>query len=349
MSVTSPSLNGAAPATPAVLKKPAAPPITYKFKPGDTVSQVVFDRMPGATLQEKMKKTAEVLKMNGLTWGSAKTMQSNFELKLPADLAKDQAKPAASADTPAAAEVSATPSTAQTPLGESTGLPVGTQPVNTLGNVGGNLAANTTPATANASGLGTTRQNDQSKITVAQLDTFFTDNTGFNHGRDIAATIRQGGATPQLAGDIDLLQYRVDGNGPLAATMANNTANALQDVVKRVKNGQDIDAVNMSLQDFNPSAGAGQVRSLVQQLIQMNVPVLVAAGNAGPQMVNQLTTPSALVVQSATNGRRNANSGIGSIQGESSSTSFATAGLSPRIAAMANSGMTVQQIKALME
>jgi hypothetical protein len=194
----------------------------------------------------------------------------------------------------------------------------------------------------------TQRVNDPNKITVAQIDSFTPDDQDFNHGEEIAKTIEAGGDDPSLAGQINLIQYHIDGTGPLATTLSKRTGDALEDIVKRVKSGEDIDAVNMSLQDFTDSAATRRVRTLVDQLAHMNVAVNVAAGNAGPTFVNQLTTPDAFVVQSATNGKLNATSSLGNITGEASTTSFATATVTPRIAEMINSGMTVDQVRALV-
>jgi hypothetical protein len=204
-------------------------------------------------------------------------------------------------------------------------------------------STNGTPST----GTATTRVNDPNKITVAQIDSFVPDSQNFNHGQEIAKTMNAGGADPSLAGKITILRYSVDGNGTLAQTLPSKTADALQDIVNRVKAGQDIDAVNISLQDFVPSTDADRARTLIRQLAQMNVAVDVAAGNGGPTQVNQLATPDAFVVQSSTNGKLNATSSLGNITAEASTTSFSTANLTPRIAAMMNSGMTLNQVRAL--
>lgn len=211
---------------------------------------------------------------------------------------------------------------------------------------GNNTTTTTTPTTTPPTEV-TTRVNDPNKITIAQIDTFFTDDQNFNHGEEIAKTLLAGGDESRLAGQINLIQYRVDGTGPLDTTMSARTGDALEDIIKRVKAGEDIDAVNMSLQDYRASADSARVQKLISQLADMNVAVDVAAGNAGPTLVNQLTTPDAFVVQSATNGQLNASSSLGNITAESSSTSFATANLTPRIAAMMNAGLSLNQVRAL--
>lgn len=186
------------------------------------------------------------------------------------------------------------------------------------------------------------RFNDPRQVTVAQLDDF-----NNQHGANMASIIRQGGHEPQLAGQTQLLQYQViDHQNP--ANSNNAIADALEDVIIRVQNGQDIDAVNMSLQSFGNDPGSARVRQRIEQLTRMNVAVLVAAGNEGAQNVNTLATPGALVVQSATGGVRNQSSGLGNIQSEGPYTSEATAALAPQVAAMMNAGMTVPQMRAVL-
>ncbi len=188
------------------------------------------------------------------------------------------------------------------------------------------------------------RRNDPNRITVYQIDVFRPDNTGFNHGNAIADTLRGGGQTPGLANQVTLKQIDVSGsNSPEQFTR--RVSSALQTVLAQAQSGQDVDAVNLSLQDFQATASIPEVRNLIGQLSAMGIPVVVSAGNGGPNQVNQLVGPGAFIVESMTNGMVNGNSGRGNIRANGRTTSFAAANLTPQIAQMINAGMTLQQVQ----
>jgi hypothetical protein len=194
-------------------------------------------------------------------------------------------------------------------------------------------AAGTTATSAGTAGASTGR------LRIAQIDTF----TGSTHGQEIANTLRSGGGDPSLAGKIDLLQFDIaNGNGGTSQ----NINNALQNIVQRVQSGEQIDAVNMSLQDFSNGAQEQQTRALVDQLAALGVPVAIAAGNNGPNQQNQLGGANTFNVQSATNGQINATSGRGNVTADGQTTSFAAANLAPVLAAKKAQGQTIGQIRA---
>lgn len=186
-----------------------------------------------------------------------------------------------------------------------------------------NNGGNTAGITNNATTLAGAPQQDAN---VVVIDNFTPDNTGFNHGQEMVNTILGGGNTPGLAGKINV--QAMDTGGSLS-----NVNQSLQQVLNRVKSGEKVNAVNLSLVDFTPDQFTGPIRQTISELSQAGVPVLVAAGNDGINQANVLAGDGALVVQSTTNGVLNASSGPGNIQSEGRTTSFATANLTPLIAA----------------
>lgn len=166
---------------------------------------------------------------------------------------------------------------------------------------------------------------------IVQIDDFTTDNTGFNHGREVGNAILS-----SSGGNANLEQIDVSGGG----SRSGKIANALRQVVQRVQNGEQVDAINISQQDFGNSADAQEVRQLIDQLSAMGVPVAVAAGNNGPGAVNQLASNSGFVVEST-----GANSGRGNVRAEGRTTSFATANLVGRLAAAHAQGLSLNQIR----
>lgn len=181
------------------------------------------------------------------------------------------------------------------------------------------------------------------QVRIAQIDNFTTDQTGFNHGQEIANTLRNGGNDPNMRGKVDLLQYDVSKGG---GSITDRIADSLENVAQRVQNGEQIDAVNLSMQDFQASGDTQRVKAAIEQLSQLGVPVAVAAGNGGRDTVNQLTGNSSFNVQSATDGNINQDSGLGNITAEGQTTSFATANLTPLLARMKASGASVGDIRS---
>jgi hypothetical protein len=165
---------------------------------------------------------------------------------------------------------------------------------------------------------------------IAQIDDFTTDNTGFNHGAEVAKTLNPDGKT-------NLLQMNIGGGGDRLT----HISNALDNVIARVKKGETIDAVNLSQQDFSNGPQAAQIRAKIDQLSTLGVPVAVAAGNNGPNQHNDLISNKAFSVESTTNGQVNSDSGIGNVQAEGRTTSFATANFARQIALKHAAGQRV--------
>lgn len=176
-------------------------------------------------------------------------------------------------------------------------------------------------------------------LRIAQIDSFSGD-----HGNEIAGLIKKGGTHPDLVGnkDVDLLQYDI-GNGS-----SQKINDSLNDIITRVQKGERIDAVNMSLQDFTDNGASQETRGLVDKLISMGIPVAVAAGNDGPGAQNFLEGMNSFNVESFTGGKRNATSGLGNVHSEGSTTSYATANLTPLLASLHAQGMSLDQIRAYL-
>lgn len=179
------------------------------------------------------------------------------------------------------------------------------------------------------------------RLKIAQIDTFAADNTGYNHGTDMARILRNGGGDPSLAGRVDLMQFDIAGGNS-----AGKITSSLQNVLQRVQAGEQVDAVNISLTAFQNDGNTQQSRALIDQLSALGVPVVVAAGNNGPGQVNQLLGNGSFNVQSATNGRINPSSGRGNTTFGGRTTSVATANLAPILAAQKAAGLSPAQIRA---
>lgn len=170
------------------------------------------------------------------------------------------------------------------------------------------------------------------KPVIAQIDNFTPDDTGFNHGAEVGQELSKNGATVE--------RFDISGQGDSAQKISS----ALDQVIQKVKSGQQIDAVNLSQQDFENGQNEAAVRNKIEQLSALGVPVAVAAGNNGPNQTNQLTTASSFNVASKTNGVVNADSGVGNVQAEGRTTSFATANLTTQLAAQHANGLSAQQM-----
>ncbi len=171
---------------------------------------------------------------------------------------------------------------------------------------------------------------------VAVVDTFVNDGTGFNHGQEVANTIQAGGA--------QTLQFNLAGK---AGTNEEKIDASLKDVLAQVQAGADIDVVNLS--QFNPSNNADidSIRQTIDQLGALGVPVLVAAGNNGPNARNALgNSANAILVENTVGGTVSGQSGQGDVAFEGRTTSFATAGLSGQVATRLAQGQSLPQILA---
>ncbi len=171
---------------------------------------------------------------------------------------------------------------------------------------------------------------------VAVVDTFADNGSGFNHGQEVATTIQAGGA--------QTLQFNLAGK---AGSNEEKIDASLKDVLAQVQAGADIDVVNLS--QFNPSNNADMesIRQTIDQLGALGVPVLVAAGNNGPNARNALgNSANAILVENTVGGAVSAQSGQGDVAFEGRTTSFATAGLSGQLATRLAQGQSLAQILA---
>jgi hypothetical protein len=194
-----------------------------------------------------------------------------------------------------------------------------------------------TPAAPSTTQRSTATGGGAGRPKIVQIDDFSTDRNGFNHGQEIAKTLNSDG-------NVDLQQYDVSRGG----NRLTNISNALDDVIARVQNGETVDAINISLQDLDNSPISQQIRNKIDQLSSLGVPVAVAAGNGGPGARNALTTNTSFNVASTTNGVRNNNSGVGNVQAEGRTTSFATANLARQLAEKHAQGYTSGQLLNIM-
>ncbi|MBX3166999.1 MAG: hypothetical protein KF760_06295 [Candidatus Eremiobacteraeota bacterium] len=137
---------------------------------------------------------------------------------------------------------------------------------------------------------------------VAVVDDF---SSGSGHGQRIAGTIQQGSGAG-VAG------FDINNNG--------GVSRALDQVIAAAQNGQHFDAVNLSQQNFQASQETAAVQQRIQVLQSMGIPVVVAAGNAGPNNTNQYAQGAAFVAAANT-----ADSGRGNVVGAGPTTSDAAA------------------------
>lgn len=156
--------------------------------------------------------------------------------------------------------------------------------------------------------------------TVAVIDNF---SNGSGHGQEMANTI-QGGGAAAVGFDIQ----------------NNQVSRSLDQVINAVQHGQHFDAINISQQNFTPSPETAAVQQRIQFLQSMGIPVIVAAGNGGPNQTNQLGVGAAFVAQS-----HSADSGRGNVFGFGGTTSFAAANVSSAVAKMHAQGLNFNQIR----
>lgn len=172
----------------------------------------------------------------------------------------------------------------------------------------------------NQNGGGNRNSGNSGAPTVAVVDDF----SQSNHGREMSSTIQQNGVG--TAG-FDVKQGGV--------------SRALDGVINAAQRGQHFDAVNISQQDFQASQETGAVQQRIQVLQQMGIPVVVAAGNGGPNQTNQLAVGADFVAAS-----RSADSGRGNVFGFGGTTSFAAANVASAVAKMHSQGLNVNQMRA---
>jgi len=175
-------------------------------------------------------------------------------------------------------------------------------------------------------------------LNIVQIDDFSTDKTGFNHGQEIANTLSQDG-------NANIQKYDISKGG----NRLQNISNALDDVIAKAQNGESIDAVNLSQQDLDDNSPIAQeIRSKIDTLSSLGVPVAVAAGNGGPGKTNSLAGRNSFNVASTTNGAVNGDSGRGNVTAEGRTTSFATANFALQLAEMHAQGYTSGQLLNMM-
>jgi hypothetical protein len=170
------------------------------------------------------------------------------------------------------------------------------------------------------------------KLNIAQIDDFSTDQSGFNHGREIAKTLNPDGNS-------NLLQFNIAGGDRMQ-----NISNALDDVLAKVQSGQRVDAVEIPQVSANDGPAAQAIRDKIEQLTQAGVPVIIAAGNNGPNQHNFLETDHSFNVENVVNGKVSAQSGQGNIRANGRTTSFASANLALQVARLRSQGESVAQI-----
>jgi hypothetical protein len=172
--------------------------------------------------------------------------------------------------------------------------------------------------------------------TVAVIDDF---SRAGGHGDQIASLIENG--DPE-GGAIRTMRHNIANGGDLTS----NIAGSLDDVLRRVQNGQKVDAVNLSQQNFQASGSSQALQDRIARLQEAGVPVVVAAGNGGAGQQNQLARGAAFVVENSNRGSesRAQSSGTGNIRAEGQFTSQAAATVSARVAKAHSQGANPQQI-----
>lgn len=174
---------------------------------------------------------------------------------------------------------------------------------------------------------------------VAVVDDFVTDNDGYNHGNEIAGIVQNEGA--------QALRLNIDNGGSRDVAIVN----ALDEVIARARSGQQIDAVNLSQQNFQASVTGGAIGQRLQVLQSMGIPVAVAAGNGGNMQQNQLTNGATFAVENSDFGSENraGSSSAGNIRAEGRFTSQATPVVAAQAAALHAQGLGTAQIQSVLQ
>ncbi|MEB3285931.1 MAG: S8 family serine peptidase [Vampirovibrionales bacterium] len=193
---------------------------------------------------------------------------------------------------------------------------------------------------------------DASRTTIAVIDNFKDDEDGFNHGETVAGIIESGGQTPENADSIDTIRMDVSNEDGESINDA-SIADSLDQLITRVQNGEDLDAVNLSLGTSDPNAeNADEIRAKVEELSALGVPVVFAAGNEGEGTRNALAPEDvAFSVEALRNGEREDYSSDGNLAAEIppdidlDGTSFAAPNIATLIASMDNAGLSIADIR----
>ena len=165
---------------------------------------------------------------------------------------------------------------------------------------------------------------------IVQLDDFVTD-AGETNEQILSS---QGAKVVPINVNKDQTQNR-----------STSVSQGLDQVLQMVKSGQQVDVVNLQQQDFAPSAASEHIRSVVDQLSALGIPVVISAGLSQQQNVNgihnQFGTANSFNVQAVDNlGDFTAVPGNVSHAG-----THAPARLSVEIAAMKAKGATLEEIR----
>lgn len=193
----------------------------------------------------------------------------------------------------------------------------------------GSILSNGAAIPKRTTGTTVPRTTGNGPLKIVELDDFSS-----SHGLEIANTLTQDG-------DVTLEQYDISKGG---GNRLANISSSLDDLITRARNGEQIDAINISQQNFDNSSLSNEVRRKIDLLSDLGVPVVVAAGNNGPGQRNALAANSSFNVASTTNGVLNRTSGLGNVAAEGGTTSFATANLSRDIARLHAQGYSNGQI-----
>jgi methylmalonyl-CoA mutase cobalamin-binding subunit len=206
---------------------------------------------------------------------------------------------------------------------------------NKLGSGGGTTQASApAPATAGSAGAsaGTAATGQQAapranaRPRVAVIDDFTSNQNGFQHGTEVANSI-----SSAAGGNVDIERFNISGQG------AGGITGALRNIVNQARAGNKVDVVNIS--QFFPGNNA-EAQQLINELEGLGIPVVVAAGNNGPNQRNGLASDRAFIAGNGTG-----QSGPGNVRGNGRTTSFAAADVSGRIAQMLSQGQSLQQIR----
>jgi len=189
-------------------------------------------------------------------------------------------------------------------------------------------------------------------LRIHAIDIYTPDprDSGFNHGETNARKLEAGGGEPLLAGAIRVHRYNVGfPEGDMLAqtdAWAAKIAAVLDRLILLAEEDADaVDAVNISLQDFDETPHTVLVRMKSLQLLAMGIPVAVAAGNQGPNMANTLASEEVFVVQATENGKLRPESGPGNVRAEGGSTSYAVTAVTPLLARYKTQGYSIEAMR----
>ena len=126
---------------------------------------------------------------------------------------------------------------------------------------------------------------------------------------------------------------------------ATSVAQGIDQVLQMVQSGQQVDVVNIQQQDFAPSADSAHIRSVVDQLSALGIPVVISAGLSQSTNINgernQFGTANSFNVQAVDN-----LGGVTPLPGNVSHTgTHAPARVSVEIATLKAQGATLAQIR----